>query len=84
MKKDPNEIIRSWKDTRFHETSSAALEPHPAGRVELDEALLAEVSGRMSTEALWTWGCCTFTTWNPLSPFDTNGYKTFGCCLKEE
>jgi mersacidin/lichenicidin family type 2 lantibiotic len=83
MKTESNAIIRSWKDARFRDANDVHA-PSPAGTIELDEAFLADVAGRSSTEGLRTIGCCTFSTWTPLSPFDTNYVKTYGCCPNEE
>ena len=84
MKTETNEIIKSWKDARFRATTNAAHEPSPVGSAELDDALLADVAGRSSTENMLTAGCCTFGTWNPLSPVDTNYIGTYGCCPHDE
>ncbi|HET7436171.1 MAG TPA: mersacidin/lichenicidin family type 2 lantibiotic [Thermoanaerobaculia bacterium] len=86
MINDSNDIIRYWKDARFRETSAAVAEPNPAGALELDDNALNEVAGSesASTEQLLTFGCCTFGTWNPLSPLDSNGIRTYGCCQMED
>ena len=83
MKPDPNEMIRYWKDAEYRETSNSAGEANPAGTLEIDDALLGEVSGSFSTEGLLTWGCCYGASWHLLCRFDTNGFSSYGCCLEE-
>lgn len=79
MRQEPNQIIRFWKDARFRETQQVAFELNPAGVLELDDALLAEVSGSSATEPLKTIGCCS-TWWDAIN---TVGFKSWGCCVIE-
>ena len=83
MRPDTNETIRYWKDLEFRETSSGAPAANPAGTLEVDDALLGEVSGSFSTEGLLTWGCCYGASWHVLCDLDTKGFSSYGCCVME-
>lgn len=55
------EIARAWRDEEYRDGLGAgargALPEHPAGIVEVPDAVLAEISGG-ATELLATGGCC--------------------------
>ena len=73
------ETIKAWKNDQYRHTLTsaqrAALPVHPAGVVELDEALLTEVTG---ADASSYYLACTL--WLICGPRLTVGYNTEGCC----
>ncbi|GKQ36403.1 mersacidin/lichenicidin family type 2 lantibiotic [Streptomyces sp. A012304] len=80
-----DDIVRAWKDEDFRDHLSDAelsfLPEHPAGSVELPDAVLSKAVGG-ATEQYGTMGCCGGVTSNctNVSTESCSSCDTVWCC----
>ena len=82
-------IIKAWKNEQYRHTLSvneqASLPAHPAGLVDLDDAVLGNVSGADELPTLSV--VCSIISFSLIAcvslAFGTCGAATRGCCTEK-